>query len=1430
MAPAVWVVLRYFSPGGLAIARDFSPQIVGASLTSSIIASTSSLSQQYSHGANFVPELSFKVKSDTSGDSKSITPEKDVTMDDNNDEVSSSASAANSPEEEKGGRREGGSGGIKGEEEGEEDDDDAAATPTNPMDLFMEAVELRTGERATDEKSGGGEIAGGGGEKNGNGEEKDADDTSGGKDVASAKKIKLMTEVNGGENEGEPAAPPVVNSDPLLKGVLAYSDRDNLRRHVIRGSWQYETPAAGPPERFELIRNIPPEEDLKELPKDGEFNGSFNVVFAVKNQKGKIRNKTRAVTESGVKLTFKPRDESKEIFDVNGFGLNEFGTFELYGTAKRNPSVVEEDPTYFISVHKRYVIITPAPTPDLPAAGTAIVNDAESKDKKRKHDAVEDDEATPPPIVLPPEGVTLHGKLVRNTSEELSLDNTAVHRVTGLWSMMGLSFILDNPNKCEKFEFEHKCSGDSTVFPLSGRYTGFFYVSDEPEGRTKVAERDVTLKFILNRDGYYNVEGRGSNVYGKYSITGLLMNDNTITLCRHFQAIKLKASRKLANVKQSDTGEGSNGSAILPDSEVETAMSVVQTSSTHLTFNDVKLPNCDEIPPPLEAPEQYTATSRGILKIEPDGTHTCSGSWALSNDHYSNGVTSKYHFGIAAHNAVDDAKAMLELGLVKGDDRQIKNLNNANGISPVTLAHSTFPIDSTNYKGSFKLRKGSTRTQTIIDHQIVLKYLKNSGGSYNVYGKGVNEMGTFDLTGTLILQGNGNGLMQLYRTYPVVLAEPVPFAQQPTGSKKSSKVFRGGLTEKATPANSGPAPAMKPPERFTPSASGLLRRESSRTLKPPSRLEEDDPQAQMNRCMEKCRKILQELNDGDVQNIFGSPVDPIALGVPTYFDVIKEPMDLGTIKTMMDSGEIDSPAEFSRLVRLTFENAITFNTLPDNIVHVTARNLLATFTKKFGTIDKIFDSARKNKTLSKAERLELRRKEKELMKDAKRKEKREKELKRKAEAEASNESKRMKLENVIATNKSTMAAIAQAAPDDPDAVITRSEYNLLVQAIKDVQSQIVGLHKLVRKSQKSTTLSSDVDYMDTAPPYESSYEPSYSASETYSQLPKPKKKKNHSEAEPSSFSPPPSPKTFPTQAPGVEILMPLSIEEQEALSEAINLLPEKLLPGAMQIIREADFVNDDDDEIDLDIDQLDTRTQRKLQSFVMENVKTKKKKKPSKKQKAPVPVAALPSPYPIPEVTAKLSTNSRPPGGKSFFALGDDIDSDDDKDEEEEDDLKVDFATNWIANPTKDSAAEKKATSDDDSDGDDDEDDLWGAARKETEASKAREADRAKREEKMRAEAELAAKKRMAEAQELGEQARAKRLEEEAAEARLKDEQEHEAKEASKAAREQAIKSVEGMEQTVDLDATRVLMEKYDREFNNDNYSAGASPGSDFGF
>jgi hypothetical protein len=110
-----------------------------------------------------------------------------------------------------------------------------------------------------------------------------------------------------------------------------------------------------------------------------------------------------------------------------------------------------------------------------------VEDKSKDRGKKRNHsDAMGVDEPKPklpPPSVMATENVIcLRGKLVRNTSDELSLDNTAVHRISGVWALEGLSKTLNEPDKCERFVL--KCSGDSTVFPLSGRYTGFFYTNN----------------------------------------------------------------------------------------------------------------------------------------------------------------------------------------------------------------------------------------------------------------------------------------------------------------------------------------------------------------------------------------------------------------------------------------------------------------------------------------------------------------------------------------------------------------------------------------------------------------------------------------------------------------------------------------------------------------------------------------------------------------------------------------------------------------------------------------------------------------------------------------------------------------------------------------------------------------------------------------
>jgi hypothetical protein len=323
--------------------------------------------------------------------------------------------------------------------------------------------------------------------------------------------------------------------------------------------------------------------------------------------------------------------------------------------------------------------------------------------------------------------------------------------------MMGLSPTdIEKPDQCTKIKYELKTPGDSIFFPLSGRYTGDGHL------------QDITLEFLLNGNSYHNVEGQCSD----YCITGALMEDGTINLFWHFQTKKDNAGEFNPHAKEGESN-GSSSRVKLPAIGSEGAASVAQTSSYLLTCNNVNLSKDDEIPPPLSA-RQFTATLHGILKLKPKGTHTCLGSWALSKKHLEKGWCSNYQFSIVAHNAIDDAKVMLERikasGLEMDDDRQIKNLTIEDGISHLTFAHSTFPIDSTNYKGSFKLRMGPNRTCTRIAHQNALKIVRNSGGSYNVYGKGINNFGMFDLMGTLILQGNSIGRINLYMTYPPALA------------------------------------------------------------------------------------------------------------------------------------------------------------------------------------------------------------------------------------------------------------------------------------------------------------------------------------------------------------------------------------------------------------------------------------------------------------------------------------------------------------------------------------------------------------------------------------------------------------------------------------------------------------------------------------
>ena len=91
---------------------------------------------------------------------------------------------------------------------------------------------------------------------------------------------------------------------------------------------------------------------------------------------------------------------------------------------------------------------------------------------------------------------------------------------------------------------------------------------------------------------------------------------------------------------------------------------------------------------------------------------------------------------------------------------------------------------------------------------------------------------------------------------------------------------------------------------------------------------------------QKLKNILQKLCKNRHAYFFLEPVDPIALNIPTYFEIIKNPMDFGTIKSKL--GNYQNVEEFASDCRLVFSNCKTFNS-PETLVYQVAVELEKTF-------------------------------------------------------------------------------------------------------------------------------------------------------------------------------------------------------------------------------------------------------------------------------------------------------------------------------------------------------------------------------------------------------------------------------------------------------------------------------------------------------
>merc|ERR1712072_1277067 len=112
------------------------------------------------------------------------------------------------------------------------------------------------------------------------------------------------------------------------------------------------------------------------------------------------------------------------------------------------------------------------------------------------------------------------------------------------------------------------------------------------------------------------------------------------------------------------------------------------------------------------------------------------------------------------------------------------------------------------------------------------------------------------------------------------------------------------------------------------------------------------PKNRMGEAMKACNEIIKEMFSKKHSAYawpFYKPVDTEQLDLHDYKSVIKKPMDLGTVKTKMESRDYRSPAEFAIDMRLIFTNCYKYNP-PDHDVVAMARKLQDVFEMRYAKI------------------------------------------------------------------------------------------------------------------------------------------------------------------------------------------------------------------------------------------------------------------------------------------------------------------------------------------------------------------------------------------------------------------------------------------------------------------------------------------------
>uniref|UniRef100_A0A8C0FGI7 histone acetyltransferase n=1 Tax=Bubo bubo TaxID=30461 RepID=A0A8C0FGI7_BUBBB len=130
----------------------------------------------------------------------------------------------------------------------------------------------------------------------------------------------------------------------------------------------------------------------------------------------------------------------------------------------------------------------------------------------------------------------------------------------------------------------------------------------------------------------------------------------------------------------------------------------------------------------------------------------------------------------------------------------------------------------------------------------------------------------------------------------------------------------------AAQAQVTPQPQTPVQPQSVPTPQPSQQQPTSVQAQPPVAFHESSPFFKPEELRQALMPTLEALYRQDPESLpFRQPVDPQLLGIPDYFDIVKNPMDLSTIKRKLDTGQYQEPWQYVDDVWLMFNNAWLYN-------------------------------------------------------------------------------------------------------------------------------------------------------------------------------------------------------------------------------------------------------------------------------------------------------------------------------------------------------------------------------------------------------------------------------------------------------------------------------------------------------------------------